>query len=458
MPYDFIKPNKDKLKNDEDAKIQRELVLWQLKMREERQRRLLAAAEKAERKREAVIHSASHQSVVHSREESEDPPHPSKMITPLQEYRRELSEMTHGIKSAKNPPWYSDERNLKRRQMKQGGVTYHEARSVLREYIRRPLPSSKTPRRTPTGALQGYKDALALSTRLYDGSSCTSSSWHKKPLRSLSTINRKNLKVGMCSVATTRSASLRKRHTESIVVGRNADNAQASLLHRVDRNGYGGLPDRRRSQSVLEPKEIYQKAILEYQQKRKKEHSSHEIVSGQNKDLQPQWSESSFLYHSHRRCETQPMVSSSPVSSPQARQPTRSPYSLNREEPVMSAPTPKSKVAAPTEIVVSPPTPASNVLDNNVLLHHKDQPRRETSPLLTELLSKIVLPKPSLYRPDLFQGQRASDVISPMIQTGNLWGNPLEETTSDVARGLFSENSLTIRPINGKRTLDHPWW
>ncbi|ORC93825.1 uncharacterized protein TM35_000017020 [Trypanosoma theileri] len=457
MPYEFIKPNKEKLEDGEDAKIQRELVLWQLRMREERQRRLLAAAEKAERKREVAVQSESSHSITHSRQECGDQTHPCKKTISLQEYRRELDEVTHGIQNAKNPPWYSNEPNWKRKQKKKGGVIYHEARSVVKEYIHRPLPSSKIPQRTPTGALQGYKDALALTARLCDDSSRTSSSWHKKPLRSVSIINRKNSELRASSVATTRSAELRRRHTDSIASSLNGENTQAPYLHKSNRNDHEGHPGSLSPPSVLELKEDYQKAILQHHKKRQQKQNMRDgIISGQNGDLQPQRSESSFFYHSGRRSATQPMVSSSPVNSPQPRQPTQPPYSLYKEETVALAPTPMVKVAVPTEIVVSPPTPSSNYIDN-ASLQHKDLPRREVSPLLTELLSKIVLPKPSLYRPDLYQGQTVSDTINPATRKVNQGGKPLEDTTSDVARGLFSENSLTIKSMNDTRSIDHSW-
>ncbi|RNF09397.1 hypothetical protein TraAM80_02194 [Trypanosoma rangeli] len=416
MPYDFVRPKrpspsedivgaKEKESENEDAegRIQRELEAWRLHMRQERQRRLLAAAARAERTRNAEASPPSHlapQDLKGDGSHHSDAP-PRQDLTALQQYRRELREVVAGAQQGRGNSWTGSACLRRQRRLRTNGVTYHEARSVLREYIHRPPPPSPNVRKTPAGALRAYKDALALSVRACSEAPLTTPArWHQRPLRSISTHNRRQEVPRPNLVATTRSMTLRRRHTESFFT----DHANASTP-RFGR--YRGVqpskeikalkPSRR---PVLEPTRAYRNAMGQQAEEYNQNAPCREQSFYTEKEVSPRSSVTS-RHPSPRRSTTRPMVAY-PIDSPQPCQPSHAPYIRQEEEPddVFHAST---RASPDAEVDVFSQTPV--LRGGGMTLHYEEQPRREPSPLLRELLGKLSLSSPSLYRPDLYQGR-----------------------------------------------------
>ncbi|RNF26550.1 uncharacterized protein Tco025E_01153 [Trypanosoma conorhini] len=430
MPYDFVKPgrlptSRDRAEGvgegqgseeeDAEGRIQRELKAWRLHMREERQQRLLAAAARAERTRNAEASSASCLAAQEVKGEGgrhgDAPPHRQE-LTALQQYRRELGEVASGVQQGRRNPWTAAAPVRRQRRLKTHRVTYHEARSVLREYIHRPPPPSPNLRKTPTGALRAYKDALAASARAFSEAPATAPArWHQQPLRSISARNRRQEASKPNSVATTRSMTLRRRHAESSAAARANSPAPKRGHHRgaQPRNGTEG--SKLSPRLALEPTPAYRSAMGQLGWDYKEELQRREGAFHFGRELSPQSSASSWR-PSPRRSTTQPMATY-PVASPQPRPPSHAPYIRHEEETedVFHA---SMRTSPAAEVLAVPPTPAFR--GSGGASHGEEQPRRESSPLLRELLSTLALSSPSLYRPDLYQG-RTRPEVSPVARS-----------------------------------------
>ncbi|EKF33656.1 hypothetical protein MOQ_002462 [Trypanosoma cruzi marinkellei] len=427
MPYDFLKPNRlytneekvaeeknkecDDDDDDDDVKIQRELNAWRLHMREERRRRLLAAASRAERTRTVEESSASHVSPRESSHEAGRGGESHRQeLTALQQYRRELDEVTSGVQKGGNIPWNLRIPIRRQRRVKTNRVTYHEARSVLRDYIHRPPPSPANVQKTPIGTLRAYKDALALSVRACSEAPTSPPSWHQRPLRNISVHSRRNDISKFTSVSTTRSTTLRKKHTESSFANRHVDHK----LKRGQCDGQrkrNGDPSKRSFRPVLEATQAYRSAIKQEEEKYNQHRQCHEKRFPFERGPSRQSSVSSQCLSS-RRSATQPMVTH-PIDSPQARQPSHVSCIRKGDEPEGPFHSPVGNPQRAEE-AASPQTPALS--GTRTASHYEELCRRESSPLLRKLLSKLTLSSPSLYRPDLYQGNTIP-ITSPVART-----------------------------------------
>ncbi|KEG15449.1 hypothetical protein DQ04_00071170 [Trypanosoma grayi] len=434
MPYNFVKPNRDPgaVDDDEEMRIQQELISWRLQMREERQRRLVAAAAKAERAQKHMNPPTAGESSSELKVEYRGEPARHYDPTALQEYRRELNEMMCTLDGGKNTHWYAATTAQQPRRIKQKGVIYHEARSVLRGYINRPTPSiPQSVRKAPNGALQAYRDALAVSTRAYCDAAggATPSSWHKRPLRSISACERRGGTLAPAPVATTRSTTLRKRHTEHSHTGQNYGRDSPLKASKAHRKGQTARLEHF-SPSKLGLTKAYRDAM-------QKGHQPYHVRTSQSREELSQYSDSSSLCRGGRKSVTQPMAPSSPLESPQPRQPTGGLYARRDEKFAASDQTYMDAPPAAEAVDVSPLTPALGGC--NTSIQGEERPRREPSPLLTDLLSKLALPAPSLYRPDLFQGHARAD-NGPAARSMQPQPRLFEDTTS-LERNLFSDEA-----------------
>ncbi|ESL07006.1 hypothetical protein TRSC58_05312 [Trypanosoma rangeli SC58] len=423
MPYDFVRPERpfpseDRVgaegngseNEDAEGRIQRELEAWRSHMRQERQRRLLAAAARAEQTRNTEASSPSHlapQDLKGDGSHHSDAP-PRQELTALQQYRRELGEVVAGAQQGRGNSWTTSASLRRQRRSRTNRVTYHEARSVLREYIHRPPPPSPNVRKTPAGALRAYKDALALSVRTCSEAPLTTrAQWHQRPLRSISAHNRGQEVPRPNLVPTTRSLTLRRKHAESFFT----DRANAS----TPRFGHDrGVQPRKEikvlklsPRPALEPTRAYRNAMEQQAEEYNQHAQRREQSFYTEKEVSPRRSVSS-RHPSPRRSTTRPMVACH-IDSPQPCQPSHVPYIRQEEEPedLFHASTRASPAA---EVAVLPQTSA--LRGGGMTLHYEEQPRRESSPLLRELLSKLSLSSPALYRPDLYQGRTRPDPSS----------------------------------------------
>ncbi|RNC46115.1 hypothetical protein TcCL_NonESM04120 [Trypanosoma cruzi] len=425
MPYNFLRPNwlctsEEKVAEEEkkecgddnnDVKIQRELNAWRLHMREERRRRLLAAASRAERTRTAEESSASHVSPRESSHEAGRGGESHRQeLTALQQYRRELGEVTSGVQKGRNSLWNLRVPIRRQRRVKTNRVTYHEARSVLREYIHRPPPPPANVQKTPIGTLRAYKDALALSARACSEAPTSPPLWHQRPLRNISVHRRRNDVSKFTSVSTTRSTTLRRKHTESSFANRHVDRKLKWCQCDVQRKRNGD-PSKRSFRPVLEATQAYRSAIKQEEEKYNQHRQCHEKRFPFEKEPSPQSSVSSQCLSS-RRSATQPMVTHA-IDSPQARQPSHISYIRQGVEPEGPFHNPVVNPPAAEE-AVSPQTSALS--GTGTASHYEERYRRESSPLLRKLLSKLTLSSPSLYRPDLYQGNTIP-FTSPVART-----------------------------------------
>lgn len=400
MPYDYIRPSRaaddGRDQEDDEARIQEELRAWRVNMREERQRRLHAATVRGERARSRGNAPPPHTTLPLSIHEEDDRAQRcNREVETLQGYREALSEVASKLHNGKNLGWGSGAPTRPpRRTNNKPNVRYYKAQSVLGEYIRRPTQPCPNVPKTSLGTLQAYRDALALSAKACSDASGIASCWHQRPLRSINAKFRLDGTAKHVFVPSTRSTILRKRHVESSHV--NSNNGDGRLKLGVS----GTLQNRhdddlsRRPSHALQQTGTSRSGML--QPERQSHSRSHSLGPGQRSSR----SYSPSRCCSQRRLTVQPMVTSS-VDSLQPRRSPRMPRPCSDDKPGVLHQTPAG-VVPPTEVIVSPLTPASEGSDT--VPQDERQPRRTPMPVLAELLSKLAPPTSLLSRPDLYQG------------------------------------------------------